>query len=55
MTREEDSYGEVVRPKDGEGGPSHFGKKMPAQKGDIWRRGLALVGEANREVLVRNN
>ena len=50
-----DSYWEVVRPKGGKGGPHHIGKYMPAQKGDIWRGGLALWGEASRDVLVCNS
>ena len=55
MTREWDSYGEVVRPKSGKAGPRHIGKVMPYQKGDIWRGGLAIGGEVSREVWVRNS
>ena len=51
MTREGEGYGEVVRPK---GRPRRIGKKMPAHKRDIWRRGLALGGEVSRKVLVCN-
>ena len=54
MTRE-DCYGEMVRPKVGEGEPRYVGKKMAAQKGGFWRGGLALGGNASREVFVRNS
>ena len=39
----------------GMGGPCHIEKEMLAQKGDTWRGGLALGGEASREVLVHNS
>ena len=45
-------YGEVVGPKGVKSGPRRS-REMPAQKGDIWRGGLALGGEASREILVR--
>ena len=51
VTGEGDGYGEMVRPK----GPCHIGEEMPAEKGDIWRGGLALGGESGREILVRNS
>ena len=43
MTGEGDGYWEVV-------GPRRIREEMPAQKGDIWRGGLALGGEASREI-----
>ena len=55
MTREGDSYGEVITPKGGKGGPRHIGKEMPTQNGDIWQGELALGREASREVLVCNS
>ena len=55
MTGEGDGFAEVVRPKGGKGGPHHFGKEMPTLKGDIWRGGQALAGEASMEVLVSNS
>ena len=51
----EEGYGEVITLKCVKVGPRHIGKEMPTQKGDIWRGGLAVGGEANREVLVRNS
>ena len=55
MTREGDGYGEVVRPKGGEGRPRRIGKEMLAQKGDIYWGVLSLAGEASREILFRNS
>ena len=49
MTREGDCYGEMVRSKGGKGGPCHIEKEIPAQKGDVWRGGLDLGGEASRD------
>ena len=48
-------YGEVVGPKGGEGGPRRIREEMPVHKGNIWRGGLALRGEASREILVHNS
>ena len=55
VTGEGDDYGEMVRPKGGEGGPCHIGEEMPAEKSDIWRERLALGAESSREILVRNS
>ena len=55
MTREGDGNGEGVRAKGGTGGQRHIGKERSAQKGGIWRGGMALGSEVSSEVLVRNS
>ena len=55
MTGEGDGHVEVIRPKDGEGGLCRIREEMSSQMGDIWRGGLALGGEASREILLRNS
>ena len=64
MTRVGDGYGKVVRVDHITWGMpalrwGHLRcpltSEMPAQKGDIWRGGLAQGGEVSREVMVRNS
>ena len=45
----------MVKPKGGECGLCHIREEMPAEKGVIWREGLALRGQSGWEILVRNN